>query len=96
MVIDLRSSEEKANDGDYADPEVKGMEMFESNQTVKSAIKLIKNSKGVNWEIKVVAGEEDLIEGLKVKALQVHNSLLNLVNGETPIAEPTIMTNDNY
>ena len=50
--------------------------MFESNQASKSAVKLIKNSKGINWEIKVVAGEENLIEGLKVKALQVHKSLL--------------------
>ena len=50
--------------------------MFESNQSSKSAVKLIKNSKGINWEMKVVAGEENLIEGLKEQALKTHKSLL--------------------
>ncbi len=41
----------------------------------KSSVKLIKNSRGLNWEIKVVAGEEALIENLRKVALINHNEL---------------------
>ncbi len=41
----------------------------------KSSVKLIKNSRGMGWEIKVVAGEEGLIEGLKEIALIVHREI---------------------
>lgn len=56
-------------------------EMFESNQASKSAIKLIKNTKGVNWEIKVVSGEEDKMEQLKMIALRMHRELEKDLNG---------------
>ena len=56
--------------------------MFESNQPSKSAVKLIKNSKGVNWEIKVVTGEEHLIEGLKDNALKIHRDLEGDLEGK--------------
>ena len=41
----------------------------------KSSIKLIKNSKGINVEIKVVAGEENLMEGLKNEAVKIYREL---------------------
>ena len=50
-------------------------EMFESQQNSKSAVKLIKNTKGVNWEIRVVAGEESVIENLRKIALDCHREL---------------------
>jgi len=42
---------------------------------VKSAVKLIKNTKGINWEIKVVEGEAHLLEELKNTALNIHRAL---------------------
>jgi hypothetical protein len=47
--------------------------MFEN--TPKSSVKLIKNTKGVQWEIKIVSGEEDLIEGLRMCAITQHKLL---------------------
>ena len=41
----------------------------------KSSVKLIKNSRGLNWEIKVVVGEEALIENLRKVAVINHNEL---------------------
>ena len=41
----------------------------------KSSVKLIKNSKGINWEIKVVTGEIDLIQGLGESALAEHKRM---------------------
>lgn len=43
--------------------------------TPKSSVKLIKNSRGLNWEIKVVTGENNLIDGLMEKAVEVHKKL---------------------
>ena len=48
----------------------------------KSSVKLIKNSRGLNWEIKVVVGEEKLIEGLKNEALRVHKDIEKEFKGE--------------
>ena len=47
--------------------------MFQA--TPKSSVKLVKNSKGVNWEVKVVQGEEHLLEGLMVEAIKIHNKI---------------------
>ncbi len=53
--------------------------------TAKSSVKLIKNSKGINWEIKVVKGEENLLDGLKEKAIQIHGELeSSLLKGKSP------------
>lgn len=41
----------------------------------KSAVKLIKNTKGINWEIKVVKGEEKELWGLMEEAVRIHNEL---------------------
>ena len=41
----------------------------------KSSVKLVKNTKGLNWEIKVVSGEEDLIDGLMKAAVNCHKDL---------------------
>lgn len=38
----------------------------------KSSVKLIKNSKGINWEVKVVAGETELISELTTAAIAQH------------------------
>ena len=43
----------------------------------RSSVKLSRNSKGINWEVRAVAGEEDLMEGLKDQALKIHNDLVN-------------------
>lgn len=57
------------------------MEKFEDasqdffQATPKSSVKLIKNTKGVNWEIKVVQGEEKLIDGLMLIAVEAHKKL---------------------
>jgi hypothetical protein len=48
----------------------------------KSAVKLIKNSKGITWEIKVVAGEEHLIDGLMHEAVKQHKELMKLIEVE--------------
>jgi len=45
------------------------------SQNAKSSVKLIKNSKGVNWEIKVVTGEETLIDGLMTEAIKAHKKI---------------------
>ena len=42
----------------------------------KSSVKLIKNSKGINWEIKVVKGEEGQLEGLMQMAIKCHKELI--------------------
>ena len=47
----------------------------------KSSVKLIKNSKGVNWEIKVVKGEENLVDGLMKKAVETHKGLIKELFG---------------
>lgn len=46
------------------------------NINAKSSVKLTKNSKGVNWEIKVVTGENDLIDGLMKSALACHKEII--------------------
>ena len=56
-------------------------EPFDLIPQAKSSVKLIKNSKGLNWEIKVVAGEEDLMQGLKAKAVEIHNDLAFKMTG---------------
>lgn len=45
------------------------------SQNAKSSVKLTKNSKGINWEIKVVTGEKDLINDLMIKVVKVHKAL---------------------
>ena len=42
----------------------------------KSSVKLKKTKNGISWEIKVVTGEESLIEGLMIKAIEVHKKIL--------------------
>ena len=44
-------------------------------QNAKSSVKLIKNTKGLNWEIKIVTGEADLIDDLMKTAVKHHNEL---------------------
>ena len=57
------------------------MEKFEEPQqdvfgaTPKSSVKLIKNSRGINWEVKVVQGEEKLMEDLMKQAINIHKAL---------------------
>lgn len=43
--------------------------------TPKSSVKLKKTTRGLSWEIKVVTGEEKLIEGLMEKAIEVHKKM---------------------
>lgn len=51
------------------------------SQNAKSSVKITKNSKGINWEIKVVTGEKDLIEGLMTEAVKTHKALESKLNG---------------
>ena len=41
----------------------------------KSSVKLKKTTRGLSWEIKVVTGEEKLIDGLMQKAIEVHKRM---------------------
>ena len=41
----------------------------------KSSVKLIKNTKGINWEIKVVEGEAKLMNELMEKAIEIHKNI---------------------
>jgi len=43
---------------------------------VKSSVKLTKNSRGVNWEVRVVAGEEKLIEALMNTVIEAHKVII--------------------
>ncbi len=42
----------------------------------KSSVKLKKSTRGLSWEIKVVTGEEKLVDGLMKKAVEVHKDLI--------------------
>ncbi len=44
--------------------------------TPKSSVKLKNTTRGLSWEIKVVTGEEKLIDGLMVKAIEIHKKML--------------------
>jgi len=41
----------------------------------KSSVKLKNTTRGLSWEIKVVTGEEKLIDGLMQKAIEVHKKM---------------------
>lgn len=43
--------------------------------TPKSSVKLKNTTRGLSWEIKIVTGEENLIDGLMVKAIEVHKKM---------------------
>ena len=64
------------------------MEKFEEPQqdffgaTPKSSVKLIKNSRGINWEVKVVQGEEKLMDDLMKEAVKIHRELEKELLGE--------------
>ncbi len=45
------------------------------SQNAKSSVEISKNSRGVNWKIKVVTGEEKLIGPLMVAAAKTHKDL---------------------
>lgn len=49
---------------------------------LKSSVKLTKNSKGINWEVKVVRGEESLIESIREAAVIQHNALEEIFGEE--------------
>jgi len=49
--------------------------------SAKSSVKLIKNTKGTNWEIKVVVGEIELLEPLMVEAVRIHKILEGDLDG---------------
>ena len=41
----------------------------------KSSVKLKNTTRGLSWEIKVVTGEENLINGLMQKAIEIHKKM---------------------
>ena len=69
------------NSRDAIEDMAKDEPMFEQINS-KSAVKIIKNSRGVNWEVRVVAGEEGLIEGLRMIALRIHRELEKDLDGK--------------
>lgn len=46
----------------------------------KSSVKLVYNTKGVYWEIKVVSGEEGLMQGLMEEAVRTHRDIKTELN----------------
>ena len=54
-------------------------ELDSFTEKIKSSVKLIKNSRGVGWEIRVVTGEEGLVDGLMRSAVKVHKDLIEEV-----------------
>ena len=42
----------------------------------KSSVKLKNTTRGLSWEIKVVTGEENLVDGLMEKAVEVHKKMV--------------------
>lgn len=48
----------------------------------KSSVKLKNTTRGLTWEIKVVTGEEHLIDGLIQKAIDAHKKLITKLNKE--------------
>jgi len=44
--------------------------------TPKSSVKLKNTTRGVSWEIKVVTGEENLLDSLMLKAVDIHKKML--------------------
>ena len=57
---------ENARDGDFEQ---------ELGISAKSSAKIIKNSKGVNWEVKVVKGEEKLISEIVSATIKQHRRM---------------------
>lgn len=51
------------------------------SQNAKSSVEITKNSRGINWKIKVVTGEEKLIGPLMIAAADTHKSLESKLNG---------------
>ena len=51
-------------------------ELDSFSDKIRSSVKLVKNSKGVGWEIRVVTGEEHLIDELMQTAVKVHKDLV--------------------
>lgn len=49
--------------------------MNDFSNASNSAIKIIKNTKGINLEVKIVAGQESLIDSLKEKAVKIYSEL---------------------
>ena len=63
----------------------KEAELDPFSQNPKSSVKITKNSRGINWTIKVVTGEEKLIEKLMNEAIKVHKKIdteLNFIGGK--------------
>ena len=58
-----------------SDCKMEQVDDFGMGVAAKSSVKLTKNSKGTNWEIKIVVGESELIENLMLKAIECHNKL---------------------
>ena len=70
--------------GSVAAPSVDEMHPVDEHSiNAKSSVKLIKNSRGLNWEVKVVAGEEGLVPGLTACAIAQHKALCT----EFPVVE---------
>ena len=70
----------KMAEQEYPEGYKEDMDMMHAQ--AKSSVKLIKNSKGLNWEIKVVAGEESLITNLRNVAVANHDALVKMFSVE--------------
>ena len=51
------------------------------SQNAKSSVKIKKTTRGITWDIKVVTGEKDLIDGLMESAVKAHEKLESKLNG---------------
>jgi len=65
---------------DYQKDHPQDKQEFETPQS-KSSVKIIKNTKGLNWEIKIVDGtEKEQIEALRKAAVEQHQEMLKILN----------------
>jgi hypothetical protein len=51
------------------------------NQNFKSSVKIIKNTKGFNFEVKVCTGEKHLMSGLLDEAIDTYKELIKKTEG---------------
>ena len=63
------------NDIDDASVQLQAEDDIYSQMSAKSSVKIKNTSKGLGWEIKVVTGEEKLLDGLIQTALKAHRDL---------------------
>ncbi len=55
-------------------------ELYPFSMNAKSSVKLKNTTRGISWEIKVVTGEEHLIDSLTKAAIKAHKDIIKDLN----------------